>query len=71
VKGQAQVSPFNREPDDRILVHAGLSAQLATCYHKAREAYDILAKHEDHMMLMWLPTYSPELNAIEGPCGDT
>jgi len=38
-------------------------------YHKTRETLDILAEHEDHVMVVWLPTYSPELNAIEGLWG--
>lgn len=38
-------------------------------YHKTRETLDILAGHEDHIMVVWLPTYSPELNAIEGLWG--
>lgn len=38
-------------------------------YHKTRETFDILAEHEDHIMVVWLPTYSPELNAIEGLWG--
>lgn len=38
-------------------------------YHKTRETLDILAEHEDHIMVVWLPTYSPELNAVEGLWG--
>lgn len=38
-------------------------------YHKTRETLDILAEHEGHIMVVWLPTYSPELNAIEGLWG--
>jgi len=38
-------------------------------YHKTRETFDILAEHEGHVMVVWLPTYSPELNAIEGLWG--
>ncbi len=38
-------------------------------YHATRATLDLLAEHEDHIFVVWLPTYSPELNAIEGLWG--
>ena len=38
-------------------------------YHTTRETLDLLAEHEDHIMVLWLPRYSPELNDIEGLWG--
>jgi len=38
-------------------------------YHRTREILDTLAEHEDHMQVIWLPKYSPQLNLIEGLWG--
>jgi putative transposase len=38
-------------------------------YHRTPEILDILAEHEDHVQVVWLPKYSPELNLIEGLWG--
>ncbi len=38
-------------------------------YHRTREVLDVLAEHEDHVRVLWLPKYSPELNLIEGLWG--
>lgn len=38
-------------------------------YHKTRATLDLLAEHEEHVFVIWLPKYSPELNAIEGLWG--
>lgn len=38
-------------------------------YHLTRAALDLMAEHEEEMRVIWLPTYSPELNAIEGLWG--
>ena len=38
-------------------------------YHRTREILDILAEHGDHVQVVWLPKYSPELNLIEGLWG--
>jgi putative transposase len=38
-------------------------------YHVTRATLDLLAEHEDHIFVLWLPKYSPELNAIEGLWG--
>jgi len=38
-------------------------------YHVTRATLDLLAEHEDHVYVLWLPKYSPELNAIEGLWG--
>jgi len=38
-------------------------------YHRTAEILDILAEHEHHVFVVWLPKYSPELNAIEGLWG--
>jgi transposase len=38
-------------------------------YHRTREILDILTEHENHVFVVWLPKYSPELNLIEGLWG--
>lgn len=38
-------------------------------YHTTPEILDVLTEHEDHTFVVWLPKYSPELNAIEGLWG--
>ena len=38
-------------------------------YHATPEVLDLLGEHADHAFVVWLPTYSPELNAIEGLWG--
>jgi len=38
-------------------------------YHHARAIRQLLEDHRDHVFVVWLPTYSPELNLIEGLWG--
>lgn len=38
-------------------------------YHRTQATLDLLAEHEHHVFVVWLPVYSPELNAIEGLWG--
>ena len=38
-------------------------------YHRTAEVLDLLTDHEDHVLVVWLPKYSPELNLIEGLWG--
>jgi len=38
-------------------------------YHRTATVLDILTQHEDHVFVVWLPKYSPELNLIEGLWG--
>jgi transposase len=38
-------------------------------YHRTREVLDILSEHDNHVFVVWLPKYSPELNLIEGLWG--
>ena len=38
-------------------------------YHHTAEVLDLLTDHEGHVRVVWLPTYSPELNLIEGLWG--
>lgn len=38
-------------------------------YHRTRKILDILTEHDDHVFVVWLPKYSPELNSIEGLWG--
>jgi len=38
-------------------------------YHSTSSILDLLAEHEEHVFVVWLPVYSPELNAIEGLWG--
>ena len=38
-------------------------------YHQTRAVRQLLADHRDHVFVIWLPVYSPELNLIEGLWG--
>lgn len=38
-------------------------------YHHTRAIRQLLEDHRDHVFVVWLPTYSPELNLIEGLWG--
>lgn len=38
-------------------------------YHRTAAVLELLAEHEEHVFVVWLPVYSPELNAIEGLWG--
>ncbi len=38
-------------------------------YHGTRAVRQLLEDHEDHVFVIWLPRYSPELNLIEGLWG--
>jgi putative transposase len=38
-------------------------------YHATRAVLDLMTEHEEHVFVVWLPVYSPELNAIEGLWG--
>jgi len=38
-------------------------------YHHTRGIHELLDDHSDHVFVVWLPPYSPELNLIEGLWG--
>lgn len=38
-------------------------------YHRTRATLDLLTEHEDHIFVVWLAPYSPELNPSEGLWG--
>jgi len=38
-------------------------------YHRTRRILELLEAHADHVFVIWLPRYSPELNLIEGLWG--
>jgi transposase len=38
-------------------------------YHCTRPTRQLLEDHADHVLVIWLPKYSPELNLIEGLWG--
>lgn len=38
-------------------------------YHKTRAIRALLDDHHDHVFVVWMPPYSPELNLIEGLWG--
>ena len=38
-------------------------------YHRTKAVRLLLADHSDHVFIVWLPKYSPELNLIEGLWG--
>jgi len=38
-------------------------------YHRTKAVRELLVDHSDHVFVIWLPPYSPELNLIEGLWG--
>ncbi len=38
-------------------------------YHRTKAVLSLLDDHRDHVFVIWLPSYSPELNLIEGLWG--
>lgn len=38
-------------------------------YHRTQAVLELLHDHRDHVFVVWLPPYSPELNLIEGLWG--
>ena len=38
-------------------------------YHRTKAILALLREHADHVLVIWLPRYSPELNLIEGLWG--
>lgn len=38
-------------------------------YHRTKAVLSLLDDHRDHVFVIWLPPYSPELNLIEGLWG--
>lgn len=38
-------------------------------YHRTKAVLTLLEDHADHVLVVWLPRYSPELNLIEGLWG--
>lgn len=38
-------------------------------YHRTKKILTLLEDHDDHVFVVWLPRYSPELNLIEGLWG--
>jgi transposase len=38
-------------------------------YHRTKAILSLLDEHADHVLVVWLPRYSPELNLIEGLWG--
>jgi len=38
-------------------------------YHRTRRVLSLFEDHADHVFVIWLPRYSPELNLIEGLWG--
>jgi len=40
-----------------------------TSYHRTHRILELLDAHADHVFVIWLPRYSPELNLIEGLWG--
>ncbi len=68
-KNAAQFADFLRQlleaNRDRPLVLVLDNAR----YHTTAEVLDLLTAHAHHAFVLWLPTYSSELNAIEGLWG--
>lgn len=68
-KNAAQFSQFLRQlleaNRDRFLVLVLDNAS----YHLTRAGLDLLTEHEHHLCVVWLPTYSPQLNAIDALWG--
>lgn len=58
----------------RQLLEANSERRLAlvidnASYHRTRAILQLLEDHADHVFVIWLPRYSPELNLIEGLWG--
>jgi transposase len=58
----------------RQLLEANSERRLAlvidnASYHRTRAVLGLLEDHCDHVLVIWLPRYSPELNLIEGLWG--
>lgn len=58
----------------RNLLEAGSERRLVlvidnASYHRTKAILDLLEDHADHVFVLWLPRYSPELNLIEGLWG--
>jgi transposase len=58
----------------RQLVEANSERRLVlvidnASYHRTKAVRAVLAEHRDHVFVVWLPPYSPELNLIEGLWG--
>jgi transposase len=56
------------------LLEAGSDRRLVlvidnASYHRTRAILGLLEDHADHVFVLWLPRYSPELNLIEGLWG--
>jgi transposase len=51
--------------DARIVRRAHINAS----YHCTKAVLTLLEDHSDHVFVVWLPKYSPELNLIEGLWG--
>jgi transposase len=58
----------------RQLLEANSERRLAlvidnASYHRTKTVLALLEDHGDHVFVIWLPKYSPELNLIEGLWG--
>lgn len=58
----------------RQLVEANSERRLVlvidnASYHRTKAIHQLLDDHADHVFVIWLPRYSPELNLIEGLWG--
>jgi len=68
-KNSQQFAEFLRQ-----LVEANLERRLVlvidnASYHRTKAILALLREHADHVFVLWLPKYSPELNLIEGLWG--
>jgi len=68
-KNSIQFNEFLRQlletQKDRLIVLVLDNAS----YHATAKTSELLAQHAEHVFVLWLPKYSPELNAIEGLWG--
>jgi transposase len=58
----------------RQLLEHGSEHRLAlvidnASYHRTQAVLNLIEDHRDHVFVIWLPPYSPELNLIEGLWG--
>lgn len=68
-KNSQQFAEFLRQ-----LLEANSERRLAlvidnASYHRTKAILALLREHADHVFVIWLPKYSPELNLIEGLWG--
>ena len=68
-KSAAQFAEFLRQLLERNSERRLVLVLDNASYHCTRRIRELFDDHVDHVFVAWLPTYSPELNLIEGLWG--